>query len=218
VRTHSRSHNSRRALAALGAMAALVALAGDPDPAQPADAAVGDEPAPGAADVRSIDFTALAQPGTACAEAVSGAAPRLIDVSGGASEVLDEQSFAQLAVDGDVLYADLDDDGDDEAVVHARCAYGANGVQDTVQVWSLNGRLPMLIDTISGPPAEVAEDSDLPPAVHDVAVEGGELLITFTHYRSDDPNCCPSEQTVVTYELDAGLEPVGDPSTGPIEQ
>jgi len=215
VRTHSRSHNSRRALAALGVMAALVALAGNPEPAQPADAAVGDAAPDAPTDVRGIDFAALAQPGTACADAVSGAPPRLIDVASGSSEIIDEQSFAQLEIDGEVLYADLDDDGDDEAVVHAQCAYGANGVQDTVQVWALNGRLPMLIDTITGPPAEVAEDSELPPAVRDVAVDGDELIVTFTHYGDDDPNCCPSSQTVVTYALDDGLEPVGEPSTGP---
>ena len=216
MRTRSRSHNSRRALAALGVMAALVALAGDPEPAQPADAAVGDGAPADPADVRGIDFTALAQPGSACTDAVSGAPPQLIGVTGGASEVIDEQSFARLEIDGEVLYADLDDDGDDEAVVHAQCAYGANGVQDTVQVWALNGRLPILIDTITGPPAEVAEDSALPPAVRDVAVDGDELLVTFTHYGDDDPNCCPSEQTVVTYELRDGLAPVGDPATSAI--
>lgn len=216
MRTHSRSHNSRRALAALGVMAALVALAGDPEPAQPADAAVGDGAPDGQGDVRSIDFAALAQPGTVCTDAVTGVAPRMIAVAGGTSEVIDDQSFAQLEVDGEVLYADLDADGDDEAVVHATCAYGANGVQDTVQVWVLNGRLPMLVDTITGPPEDVAEASNLPPTVHDVAVDGGELLVTFTHYGDDDPNCCPSSQTVVTYALEDGLEPVGDPATGPI--
>jgi hypothetical protein len=195
-------------------MAALVALAGDPQPARPADAAVGDEPAP---DVRSVDFAAVAQPGAACADALPGAAPRLIDVEGGASQLLDDRSFARLEVDGDVLYADLDGDGDDEAVVHAVCAYGANGVQDTVQVWALNGRLPMLIDTVTGPPADVADESELPPTVHDVAVDGDELLITFTRYTDDDPNCCPSEQTVVAYQLAEGLEPAGEPDSGPIE-
>jgi hypothetical protein len=216
VRTSSRSHNSRRALVALGALATLVALAGDPQPARPADAAVDDEPAPGPADVRGIDFAALAQPGSTCTDALPEAPPRLIDVRGGASEVLDERSYARLEVDGEVLYADLDDDGDDEAVVHAACEYGANGVQDTVQVWALNGRLPMLIDTVTAPPAEVAEDSEMPPAVHDVAVDGDELLITFTHYGADDPHCCPSEQTVVAYELGDGLEVAGDPATSPI--
>ncbi len=216
MRTRSRSHNSRRALAALGVMAALVALAGNPEPAPPADAAVGDGAPAGPTDVRGIDFTALAQPGSACADAVTGTPPPLIGVTGGASDLVDEQSFARLEIDGEVLYADLDDDGDDEAVVHAQCSYGANGVQDTVQVWALNGRLPMLIDTITGPPAEVADDSSLPPRVRDVAVDGDELLVTFTHYGDDDPNCCPSQQTVVTYELDNGLEPVGDPSTSSI--
>jgi len=197
-------------------MAGLVAVASDAQPTRPADATVGDDAASDA--VRAVDFTAVAQPGSACADALSAASPRLIPVEGGASKLLDDSSFAQLEIDSEVLYADLDDDGSDEAVVRAVCTYGANGAQDTVQVWTVNGRLPMLIDTISSPPAEVADDSELPPSVLGVEVDGGQLLITFSHYADDDPNCCPTQQTVVTYELDAGVEVVGDPDTGPIEQ
>jgi hypothetical protein len=216
VRTHSRSHNSRLALAGLGVMAALVALASDAQPTQPADASVRDETPADA--VRGVDFAALAQPGSACTDALEATPPRLITVEAGASQLLDEQSLAQLEVDGDVLYADLDGDGADEAVVHTVCTYGANGAQDTIQVWTVNGRLPMLIDTISAAPDDVVDDSELPPSVHSVAVDGSELVVTFTHYADGDPNCCPSEQTVVTYELDAGLETVGRPQTGPAEQ
>ena len=214
-RSYSRSHTSRRALAALGVMAGLVALAGNPQPAQPADASVGDGSSP--ADVRNIDFAAFAQPGSTCSEALPEAPPRLIGIENGASRVLDEPSVARVEIDGDVLYADLDSDGDDEAVVHAMCAYGANGVQDTVQVWSLIGPLPVLVDTVTGPPADVAAASDLPPTVRDVAVDNDELTVTFTHYADGDPNCCPTGQTVVPYGLDGGLEVVGLPATGPIE-
>jgi hypothetical protein len=215
VRTHSRSQTSRRALAALGVMAGLVALAGNPQPTQPADAAVGDGSS--LADIRRIDFAAFAQPGSTCSQALPEAPPRLIDIEGGASGVLDEPSVARVEIGGDVLYADLDGDGDDEAVVHAMCAYGANGVQDTVQVWSLIGPLPVLVDTVTGPPADVAAASDLPPAVHDVAVDDGELIVTFTHYAEGDPNCCPTGQTAVSYELNGELEAAGAAATGPIE-
>ena len=34
--------------------------------------------------------------------------------------------------------------------------------------------------------------------------EDGELLLTWTHYGDDDPNCCPSGKTALRYELDDG--------------
>jgi hypothetical protein len=214
VRTRSRSHNSRLVLAGLGVMAALVALASDAQPTQPAGAAVRDE-TPSEV-VRSIDFTTVAQPGGGCTEALPDA-PRLIQVEHGESRLLDEQALTRLEVDGDALYGDLDGDGTDEAVVHAVCNYGANGAQHSVQVWTVNVRVPKLVATISGAPDDVADDSDLPPAVHDVELDGSELVVTFTRYADDDPHCCPSEQAVVTYELDDGLETVGDAVIEPIE-
>lgn len=215
VRTHSRSHNSRLALSGLGVMAALVALASDAQPTRPAAADVRDE-TPSEV-VRGIDFTTVAQPGGGCAEALPDA-PRLIQVEHGESLLLDEPSFTRLEVDGEVLYADLDGDGADEAVVHAVCNYGANGAQHSVQVWTADVRVPKLVATVTGAPADVAEDSEFPPAVHDVAVDGSELKVTFTLYADGNPNCCPAEQAVVSYELADGLEPVGGAVIGPLEQ
>ncbi len=215
MRTHSRSHNSRLALAGLGVMAALVALASDAQPTRPAAADARDETP--SEIVRSIDFTTVAQPGGGCTEALPDA-PRLIQVEHGESLLLDEPSFTRLEVDGDVLYADLDGDGADEAVVHAVCNYGANGAQHSVQVWTVNVRVPKLVATITGAPDDVADDSEFPPAVRDIEVDGSELAVTFTRYAAGTPHCCPTEQAVVTYELDDGLEAVGNAVIGPIEQ
>jgi len=196
-------------------MAAVVALAGSADPPRPAAASPADD---GAAEaVRSLDFTSVAQPGVACDDAVEGATPRVIGVAGGSSALLDEATFAQLTVDPDVLYADLDGDGREEAVVHTTCDYGANGAEDTVQVWGANGRLATLIDTVSAAPDAVADDSRFAPKVLDVAVDGASLEITYSVYGDDDPNCCPGEQAVVTYELDGGLDVVGRPHVSSLE-
>jgi hypothetical protein len=214
VRTHSRSHNSRLALAGLGVMAALVALSSNAQPTRPADASVRDDAAAGA--IHAVDFTTVAQPGSACADALEDAPPRLIAVESGASQLLDTDSLTQLEVDADVLYGDLDGDGADEAVVQAVCNYGANGAQATVQVWTVDRRLPVLLDTITAPPSEAA--GELIPGVSGVALDGTEISVTWTRYTDDDPNCCPSEQTVVRYALDGDeLATVGRPVTGPIE-
>jgi hypothetical protein len=213
VRTASRPRRSTLTLLALGVLAAVVAVAGNAQPTSPAAAAPADT-AP-RDDVRGLDFAAIAQPGVACADALPDA-PASIGVVGGESALLDEATFARLEIDPAVLYADLDRDGDEEAVVRATCMFGANGAEETVQVWSASGRLPLLVDTITGPPDSVADDSRFPPSLLDVAVDGGELQVTFGVYDDDAPHCCPTSEAIVTYELDGGLSVDGRPQVEPI--
>jgi hypothetical protein len=217
VRTNSRSHNSRLALAGLGVMAALVAVAGNAQPARPADAAVNDRAADRTID--EIDFTTVAQPGSTCTEGLDDTPPFLVVVDGGRSELLDEDSVTQIEVEPEVLYGDLDGDGADEAVVQVVCTYGANGAQDAVQVWTLSSRGgPVVVDRVTEAPDEVAEASAFPPGVADVALDGDELVVTFTQHADDDPNCCYSQEADVRYELDGDdLATVGSPVTGPVE-
>ena len=214
VRTSSRSRRSTLTLAALGLLAATAALAGSADPSRPAAATPSRD---GNEAVHGLDFASVAQPGVTCADALPGAAPRVIGVAGGASGVLDDTTFARLSVDPTVQYGDLDGDGTDEAVVRATCDYGANGADDTVQVWGANGRLATLVDTVTGAPDVVADESRFPPRVVDVAVDGDSLEITFSVHADDDPHCCPSEQAVVSYTLDGGLSVDGRPQIEPAE-
>jgi hypothetical protein len=215
VRTASRPRRSALTLLALGALAAVVAVAGNAEPTRPAAAAPADT-AP-RDEVRGLDFSAIAQPGVACADALPDAAPASIGVVAGESALLDDATFARLEIDPAVLYADLDRDGDDEAVVRATCVFGANGAEETVQVWTASGRLPLLVDTITAPPGSVAEDSRFPPSLIDVSVDGDELQVTFGVYDDDAPHCCPTSEAVVTYELDGGLSVVGRPQVEQID-
>ncbi|HZM29282.1 MAG TPA: LppP/LprE family lipoprotein [Acidimicrobiales bacterium] len=204
MRTPTRSHNSRLALVALGVLAALVALSGG------ASGTAGAGPAAPAVDdtVRDVDFTSLAQPGTTCAEGLRIAPPRRIAVDEGESGLLDLGRLTRLEVDDDVAYGDLGGDGAEEAIVHTVCAYGANGAQDTVQVWAIDDDEPVLVDTLGEPSTRVT--GPLPPSLVDAAVDDGELVLTWTHYGDDDPNCCPSGETALRYELDDGaLDQVG---------
>jgi LppP/LprE lipoprotein len=227
TRSHHRigprgSRRSRRhprtpplALACLGVAAALVAVAGNAQPTRPAEAAGADESRSEV--VRGLDFTTVAQPGDTCADALPDDTPGRIPVERGESQLLDVPSLTRLEVDGRVLYGDLDGDGDDEAIVRATCNFGANGAQDTVGVWSVDRRIPVLVDAVSAAPASVADDSRFPPAVHDVAVVDDELVVTFTTYTDDDPHCCPTGQATVSYQLDGGdLAAAGRPVTGPL--
>jgi hypothetical protein len=180
----------------------------------PADAAPAPAPAPADDDVRDVDFASVSQPGTACDEGLRITPPRRIAVDEGSSALLDLGSLTRLEVADEVEYADLDDDGDDEAVVHAVCNYGANGSQDTVEVWAVERGAPVVVDALPEPPTRVT--GPLPPAVKDITVDEGELAVTWTHYTADDPNCCPSQQTVLHYRLDGDqLEQVGRPVTTP---
>jgi hypothetical protein len=214
VRIATRSHNSRVALVGLAALAAVVALAGGGGTGPTDAAAAGPARAVDDGDaIRDVDFADVAQPGTACAEGLRISPPRRISVAGGHSGLLDLGRQTRLEVDDDVAFGDLDDDGADEAVVHATCTYGANGAQDSVQVWTLDGDGdPVVVATVDEPSTRLT--GPLPPAVKSVALRDGEVAVTWTSYDDDDPNCCPSKQTVLRYALDGdALEQVGRPVT-----
>ncbi len=173
--------------------------------------AAGAAPAAGSP-IRYVDFADVAQPGSACAQGLSITPPKHIAVAAGASGLLDLGRLTRLQVDRNVAYGDLNGDGHDEAVVHAVCTFGANGAEDSVQVWAMKGGTPALVDTVAEPSAKVT--GPLPPAVKKVGVAGNRVVVTWTSYAADDPNCCPSRQTVLHYRLsDGALHQSGRPVT-----
>jgi hypothetical protein len=214
VRSSSRSRASWLGLAGFGLAAAVFAASSGGRSSLPANASVaGSAAADVPPDIRAVDFGEVAPPGSACAEGLRFTPPAAIPVTRGRSPVLDIGRFTRLEVDPDVAYGDLDRDGSDEAVVHVVCTYGANGAEDTVQVWTENraGRT-VHVASLTEPPRSVT--GPLPPAVTDVAVDGRRVEVTWTHYAAGDPNCCPSRLTTVTYELDGdALDRVGRPVT-----
>lgn len=164
--------------------------------------------------IRLLDFAEVDQAGRICSEGVDGTVPDTIRVSEGTSGLLDEERFARVLVDNNVVYGDIDGDGQDEAVVHTVCAYGANGAADTIEVWDFEAGTPTPVASVGEPPLAVT--GDLPPAVKSIVVEGEELVVTWTSYSETDPNCCPSLQTVMRYALDGtNLTANGEPVTTP---
>ena len=98
------------------------------------------------------------------------------------------------------------------AIVEEGIRYGANGAEDTVHVWAERRGRAVHVASLTEPPRSVT--GPLPPAVDDIAVDGGRIEVTWTRYAGGDPNCCPSQLTTVTYELDGGtLDRVGKPVT-----
>jgi LppP/LprE lipoprotein len=211
VRSDSRSRASWLGLAGLGLAAAVFAASsgGGSSPradASPTRSAAAEAPA----DVRDVDFGEVAPPGSACAEGLRFTPPAAIPVARGRSSVLDIGRVTRLEVDPDVAYGDLDDNGTDEAVVHVVCTYGANGAEDTVHVWTQRRGRTVHVASLTEPPRSVT--GALPPAVAGVAVHGQQVDVTWTRYTADDPNCCPSRLTTVSYELDGdALDRVGRP-------
>jgi hypothetical protein len=214
VRTRKRSHNTPLALAGLGALAVLASMSGGASNAQPVEAA-GRVPASPSADpqaIRSVDFGSIAQPGSTCRDGLRFTPPVQIPVSDGQSQVLDLAELTQLVVDPAVAYGDVDGDGSEDAVVHVTCTYGANGAEDTVSVWSLDGDDVVQRASIDGPPSDLG--SDLPPAVQAVQASGGDVVVTWSMYAEGDPRVAPSQHAQVTYELDGDeLSEAGDPVT-----
>src|SRR5690606_15039493 len=110
-------------------------------------------------------------------------------------------------------YGDLDGDGIEEAVVHVTCTYGANGAEDTIDVYALEGDTPVIAATIDEPPDSL--DSELPPAVQAAEVVGDQVVVTWSHYQEGDPRCCPSGQAQVPYALEDGELVAGEPEVTP---
>lgn len=188
----------------------------DPSAEVSDDPAVVLGPAAAAPDaIRLLDFGEIDQAGTTCADGPDVSVPRVISVADGESEVLDEDTFTRIEIDGDVAYGDVDGDGRDEAVVHTVCAFGANGAEDNVQVWDLETGTAEVKASLGEPPASVT--GPLPPTVKEVAVEDdGTIAVTWTHYAADDPNCCPSLESTLRYLVTGSqVTEVGAPDTAP---
>lgn len=213
VRSPKRSHNTPLALASLGALAVVASIGGGASNASPADAADRADPQA----IRAVDFGSVAQPGSTCDDGLRFTPPGQIPVSEGRSQVLDLAQLTQLVVDPNVSYADLTGDGIEEAVVRVTCTFGANGAEDTVDVWGLEGDEPAMLAGVDEPPSSL--DSELPPTVQGVDTSDGRVVVTWSQYADGDPRCCPSQQASVPYELvDGELEPAGEPSVGAFEQ
>lgn len=209
VRPRKRSHNTPLALAGLGALAIAASISGGASNASPVEAAGRAAPPSDPQAIRSVDFGSLAQPGSSCDSGLRFTPPGRIPVSQGRSQILDLAQLTQLVVDDNVAYGDLDGDGIEEAVVHVTCTYGANGAEDTVDVWSLQGDTPVVAATVEEPPASL--DSELPPAVQAASVSGDQLVVTWSQYQDGDPRCCPSGQARVPYTLEDGELVAGEP-------
>jgi hypothetical protein len=211
VRPRKRSHNTPLALAGLGALAVLASISGGASNAQPVEAASRSAAAPSVDPraIRSVDFGDVAQPGEACDNGLRFAPPGEIPVRGGHSQVLDLARLTQLVVDPDVAYSDLNGDGVEEAVVHVTCTYGANGAEDSVDVWSLEGDQPVQLASLDAPPE--ALESDLPPTVQSVGTSDGRVVVNWASYSEGTPACCPDTQVRASYQLDDDeLSTVGD--------
>lgn len=218
---HRSSYNTRLALTGLGALAVVASLGGGASHAPAVDAATNRpsrlSQTVDARTIREVDFGEVAQPGSACSEGLRFAPPGAIPVAEGQSQVLDLGRLTRLSVDADVAVGDVTGDGVDDAVVPLRCSFGANGVEESLHVWSLQrGRLTH-VASIDGAPTSV--DDPLGATLHGVAVTDEGLTVTWLVHADDDARCCPTQQASVVYELDGeALEPAGDPvirTTGP---
>lgn len=162
--------------------------------------------------IRLVDFGQVPQAPELCSEGIDAeelVSLPAIELTEGVSDSLDSLNLSHLEVLGEV-YGDISGDGADEALVHTVCQYGASGRQHEVQVWQAVDSVPMPVAVVPEPGAEVT--GPLSPDVSDVEVDDGRLLVTWTRYAEGDPNCCPSGEVTLAYQLDGsgGLVTLGD--------
>lgn len=181
-------------VAVVGQEGGAGAVAGEGDSADQL-AALGDR------SIRLIDFGEVDQMPDLCADGLSEDTLSdigTIELTGGTSDLLDDEFFSHLDVLGEA-YGDLSGDGVDEAVVHTVCGYGASGRQHNVQVWSTGGGVAEPIGMVPAPDPELT--GPFPPDVSEISVVDGALEVVWTVYEEGDPNCCPSGTLPLTYEL-----------------
>lgn len=160
--------------------------------------------------IQLLDFEEIDQSGIACNDALPGDLPNSIDISGGESGIIDEDRLVELVVDDTVVYGNLDDDAAEEAVVHTTCQYGANGQQDRIQVWDVEASTATP-KASTGRPAQ-SETGRFPGTVQDVAVDGGEVVVTWSRFSDEAPACCHDQTVAIRYEVDGNrLTQVGEP-------
>lgn len=151
--------------------------------------------------VRLLDYAEVAATPDLCAEGVGeDVAETLgsIELSEGSSEVLDEAFVSHLNLRA-VEYGDVSGDGVEEAVLHTVCDYGASGRQHEVQVWDASGGVAEPVGTVPAPPEELTGRTL--PDINEIAVADGSLEVVWAVFAEGDPNCCPSDELRLSYEL-----------------
>lgn len=151
--------------------------------------------------IRLVDFGEVDATPDLCAEGLGDevrSSLGSIELSGGASEVLDTTSLSQLDVLNEA-YGDISGDGVDEAVVHTVCDYGASGRQHEVQVWDASSGVAEPVGVVPEPAEELT--GPFPSDITEMAIADGVLDVTWTAYAEDDPNCCPSDAVTLSYQL-----------------
>lgn len=153
-------------------------------------------------DIRAVDFGELTYPASAFA-CFSG--PLAIDPhadsvtlhNGAASEPISHTELALRAV----LYADVDADGSDDALVQLHCTAGASLSADAVSVYTATPTGSQLLATLPAPGPEVIGDFE--PRVLDLAARpAGGLSVVWERWEAGQAHCCSGAEAEVHYRWD----------------
>jgi hypothetical protein len=170
-------------------------------------------------DIRSIDFDELTYPAAAIG-CFSGPLavdphPDSVAVTGGAA--FDPLTGSTVEV-RDVVVADIDRDGRDDALVAVGCDAGASLSVDAVSVFSSTPAGPRLVGTVPAPGTDLIGGFE-PRVLLFSTVADGEVRVVWQRWEDGEAHCCPSGQAAVRYRWDgSALAPVGEAETGPLAQ
>lgn len=134
-----------------------------------------------------------------CITVPSSAAPAPASASGTETD----PSFTGYAdtAPGDILYADLDGDGQEEAVI--RTESGGTGGSFGALVYHQASPAPQLVAIVPGYKLALQ------------IVSGAFLAVTQPYYFASEANCCPTAAITNSYALgSAGLYPIADMAVG----
>lgn len=163
--------------------------------------------------VRSVDFNNFSYQPECVQSLVDSGLPKTIKVKQGKFETKPGMGAAYFNVN-QVVYADLDKDGREEAVVCTECSFrGANYWKMEYFIYTIKDGRPVLITSLNNKRIKTDYKSFFPdssPWNFDQAdIIEGKLVVTL---HADGPHCCPEYEVKITYELDGGkLKLVGKP-------
>jgi pimeloyl-ACP methyl ester carboxylesterase len=171
-----------------------------------------------APDVHDVDFANALLPAGSCDP--SSPALQLSNGNGSTSPSTSDPNHWEGGLSGPVLFADVDTNGKDEAIVGVACAFGGgNGVVNSI--WAFDVDRSNALVAVGGRISGITQSEYSP--ILSAAVDGHDLVVTEKVWRDIDYHCCPTQQATTRWHYDgtkwnstvvspvhpAGLDPDG---------
>lgn len=141
--------------------------------------------------IRAIDFANFTYEDNACPNPVTTWPTRLTN---GAASQTSGSDTASISLFEAVVYGDVTNDGNEEAVVPLECLTGTTAIY-AVQVYGLSGGQPKRLGIVG---TNTSDDS-LRLKPQSITVKNQEIVVEEPYFGPNDPLCCPTNTATAHY-------------------